>query len=73
MSFGRARFQALVVQRGPTVGTDGMIFRSVYIDGKDGLYRKVSLFPAPPAGFRSQLEANAVELDPTTLEEAGRK
>ena len=35
---------------------------AVFGDGKEGVFLKVKPFFAPPAGFRSQTEANALEL-----------
>lgn len=40
---------------------------AIFGDGKEGIYKKVPTFPAPPQGFRSRPEANAWELEPSTL------
>lgn len=40
---------------------------AIFGDGKEGIYKKVPTFPAPPQGFRSRPEANAWELEPRTL------
>lgn len=43
---------------------------AVFGDGKEGIYRKVPPFQAPPQGFRSRPEANAWELDSRTMQPA---
>jgi hypothetical protein len=40
---------------------------AIFGDGKEGVYKKVPAFPARPNGFRSHPEANAWELDASTL------